>query len=83
MIPRAKFVSPILGCMRWLKAVLAAILVTVSAPVGLARATIYKFIDLDKFPKQVSLGGRAVAWVEAEVEEWVLEKIEARDAEAL
>ncbi|MDO6528229.1 AlpA family transcriptional regulator [Motilimonas sp. 1_MG-2023] len=50
---------------------------------GLARATIYKFIDLDKFPKQVSLGGRAVAWVEAEIEEWVLEKVEARDAEDL
>ena len=50
---------------------------------GLARPTIYKFIKAGEFPKQVSLGGRAVAWVEAEVEEWVLEKIEARDAEAL
>jgi prophage regulatory protein len=31
------------------------------------------------FPKPVKLGARAVAWVESEVEEWILARIEERD----
>lgn len=46
---------------------------------GLARSTIYKFMDESMFPKQVSLGGRNVAWLESEVHEWILDKIEKRD----
>lgn len=48
---------------------------------GLARSTIYKYIDEGTFPKSVSLGDRAVAWVESEVQEWILERIEARDCQ--
>lgn len=47
---------------------------------GLARSTIYKYIAEEAFPKPVSLGTRAVAWVESEVQDWILEKIEQRDA---
>lgn len=47
---------------------------------GLGRSTIYKYIAEGAFPKPVSLGARAVAWVESEVEDWVLDKIEQRDA---
>ncbi|PSV87507.1 AlpA family phage regulatory protein [Photobacterium leiognathi] len=36
---------------------------------GLDRSSNYKFIEDGRFPKSVSLGDRAVAWVEAEVEE--------------
>lgn len=46
---------------------------------GLARSTIYKYIDDGIFPKSVSLGGRSVAWAESEVQEWILERIEERD----
>ncbi|CAK2441751.1 prophage regulatory protein [Vibrio crassostreae] len=46
---------------------------------GLARATIYKYMDEGCFPKSVSLGGRAVAWEESEVEEWILERLRVRD----
>lgn len=46
---------------------------------GLARSTVYKFINAQEFPKQVSLGGRSVGWIESEVEAWIVEKIEARD----
>ncbi|MCG6202329.1 helix-turn-helix transcriptional regulator [Psychromonas antarctica] len=46
---------------------------------GLARATVYKHIANNKFPKSVSLGERAVAWIESEVEEWMLERIAERD----
>ncbi|MDV2312019.1 AlpA family phage regulatory protein, partial [Vibrio cholerae] len=37
-----------------------------------SRSTIYKFMaDETDFPKSVPLGGRAVAWVESEIEEWM------------
>ncbi|MGY2191505.1 helix-turn-helix transcriptional regulator [Pseudomonas pergaminensis] len=46
---------------------------------GLARSTIYKYIDEGIFPKSVSLGDRCVGWVEGEVHDWILARIEARD----
>lgn len=46
---------------------------------GLARSTIYKFISEDCFPKPVPLGERAVAWIEGEIQEWILERIALRD----
>ncbi len=46
---------------------------------GLARSTIYKYIDEGTFPKSVSLGDRSVGWVEGEVHDWILVRIEARD----
>ncbi|WP_027858407.1 AlpA family transcriptional regulator [Marinobacterium jannaschii] len=46
---------------------------------GLARSTIYKYISEGTFPKPVSLGERAVAWVESEISDWILDKIEKRD----
>jgi len=48
---------------------------------GLGRSTIYKYIEEGVFPKSVSLGGRAVAWVESEVMGWVMARIEARDTQ--
>ena len=46
---------------------------------GLGRSSIYKLIEQGEFPKQVSLGERAVGWVESEIEEWIISKIEERD----
>ena len=46
---------------------------------GLARSTIYKYISESAFPKPVPLGERAVAWVEDEIHEWILERIAQRD----
>ncbi|MAN52124.1 MULTISPECIES: helix-turn-helix transcriptional regulator [unclassified Marinimicrobium] len=48
---------------------------------GLSRSTIYKYIEDGLFPRSVSLGGRAVAWVEQEVHDWILARIEERDQE--
>ena len=45
---------------------------------SLSRATIYKYMADDSFPKPVSLGVKSVAWVEDEVENWVMDKIEHR-----
>ena len=47
---------------------------------GLARSTVYKCIEEDTFPRPVPLGGRSVGWVEEEVQEWVLARVEERDA---
>jgi len=44
---------------------------------GLSRSTIYLRIAEGRFPKPVSLGGRAVGWLEAEVQEWLTRRIEA------
>lgn len=52
----------------------------VQALTSLARATIYKYIQEGAFPKQVSLGANAVAWVEEEVLTWIEGKVLERDA---
>lgn len=46
---------------------------------GLARSTIYKYIGEGTFPKPVSLGDRCVGWVDLEVRDWILARIEERD----
>ncbi|MBY6226424.1 AlpA family transcriptional regulator [Ferrimonas balearica] len=47
---------------------------------GRARSTDYKYINDGNFPKPISLGERKVAWLESEIQDWILEKIEQRDA---
>ena len=47
---------------------------------GLARSTIYKYIGEGTFPRPVPLGERRVAWVESEVHNWILARIEERDS---
>lgn len=37
---------------------------------GVAKATIYNWIELGQFPKPVKLGERAVAWRTADLKEW-------------
>ena len=46
------------------------------ARTGLSRSTIYLRIAEGSFPKPVSLGGRAVGWIEAEVNDWLKQQIE-------
>ena len=56
----------------------------VKARTGLSRSTIYLRISRGEFPKPVSLGGRAIGWVEAEVNDWLSQRIEAsRKAEQI
>ena len=47
----------------------------VLARTGLSRSTIYVRLDHGRFPRPVSLGRRAVGWIEAEVDEWIRERI--------
>lgn len=39
--------------------------------VGLSRSSVYKFISEGRFPKQVSLGARAVGFYEHEIDMWI------------
>lgn len=48
---------------------------------GLSRSSIYKYISAGQFPKPVHLGERTVAWVEGEIEDWLMEKVKKRDFE--
>lgn len=47
---------------------------------GLSGATIYRLIKSGTFPAPVKVGIRASAWVGAEVDRWVAERIADRDA---
>ena len=47
----------------------------VMARTGLSRSTIYLRLDQGRFPSPVSLGGRAVGWIESEIDEWMRNRI--------
>ena len=49
----------------------------VKARTGLSRSTIYLRVAKGSFPAPVSLGGRAVGWIEVEVNDWLAKRIEA------
>ncbi|GAB5452313.1 MAG: hypothetical protein Hals2KO_26410 [Halioglobus sp.] len=49
----------------------------VKSRTGLSRSTIYLRISEGRFPKPVSLGGRAVGWIDKEIADWVNQQIEA------
>jgi len=49
----------------------------VKARTGLSRSTIYLRVSEGCFPKPISLGGRAVGWIEAEIQDWLEKRIEA------
>lgn len=42
---------------------------------GLSRSTIYSRIQDGTFPKPISLGDRAVGWLEGEVQEWIENRV--------
>ena len=43
----------------------------VMARTGLSRSTIYVRLEQGRFPRPVSLGGRAVGWIDSEIDEWM------------
>jgi prophage regulatory protein len=46
-----------------------------------SRSTIYQLIAQGKFPKPISLGARAVAWLESDIDAWIEARIENGRAE--
>jgi prophage regulatory protein len=49
----------------------------VKARTGLSRSTIYLRVAEGRFPHPISLGGRAVGWVESEIQQWLEQQIAA------
>ncbi len=47
----------------------------VKARTGLSRSAIYQKATRGIFPKPVSLGARAVGWLEAEIEDWLAQQV--------
>lgn len=43
---------------------------------GLSRSTIYLRMANNEFPHPISLGGRAVGWLEEDINEWIVTRIE-------
>lgn len=48
----------------------------VEARTGLSRSSIYKYMSDGVFPRPVSIGPKAVRWVDSEVSAWILAQIE-------
>jgi len=42
---------------------------------GLSRSTIYLRMAEGKFPQQISLGSRAVGWINSEIIDWIEHRI--------
>ena len=47
--------------------------------VGMSKSFVYDLITQDKFPKPVKVSSRISCWVAAEVDQWVQDRIDARD----
>jgi len=48
----------------------------VMANIGLSRSSIYLRVAEGTFPKPVSLGARAVGWLQSDIEEWLRQRVE-------
>lgn len=44
---------------------------------GLSRSTIYAMMKDGKFPKSISLGARAIGWIESDIQGWIDSRIAA------
>jgi prophage regulatory protein len=48
---------------------------TVIEQTGLSRSSIYLRMKNNKFPQSISLGDRAIAWLEEDINQWIEDKI--------
>lgn len=49
----------------------------VKARTGLSRSSIYKLAAVGSFPNPIRLGARSVGWLEAEINEWLDDRLVA------
>jgi prophage regulatory protein len=52
----------------------------VIAMTGMSRSMIYLNAAKGEFPRQVQLCGRRVMWVEAEIQKWIKQMMDKREA---
>jgi len=50
---------------------------------GYSKASIYRLIRQGRFPVQVKIGPRSVAFIESEVDEWINQRIEESRSDGL
>ncbi|EPT9252276.1 helix-turn-helix transcriptional regulator [Vibrio alginolyticus] len=46
----------------------------------LSKASLYRYMQAGLFPRNVSLGGGAIAWSQEEVEAWIMKRLQDRDS---
>jgi len=51
----------------------------VIAKTGLSRSTIYKLVGENKFPPRVQLSTRTMGFLEAEVDQWLIDRVADRN----
>ena len=44
---------------------------------GISRSTLYTLVKSKQFPRQISLGARAVGWLESDVEAYIAARVAA------
>jgi len=44
---------------------------------GISRSSIYLRMSKGEFPKSISLGDRAIGWLESDIKQWLEDKIQA------
>lgn len=54
----------------------------VIAKTSLSRSSLYALVGRGEFPKQIKLSARSSGWLESEVDQWIEDRISARDNEA-
>jgi len=42
---------------------------------GLSRSTIYNLISKRQFPRQIELSTHSVGWIEEDIQNWIVERI--------
>lgn len=55
-------------------------LLEVRSRVPYSRSSLYRLIALGEFPAPFALGARAVAWREADIDDWIRARIESGQA---
>jgi prophage regulatory protein len=50
----------------------------VEAHTGLSRSTIYARVREGSFPAPISLGAKAVGWLQSDIEDWIAERVRSR-----
>jgi predicted DNA-binding transcriptional regulator AlpA len=55
----------------------------VCARVGLKRSTVYRLISLGRFPKHIKLSEHASAWIDSEIDDFMIARIAERDHESV
>jgi prophage regulatory protein len=53
----------------------------VKEQIHLSEASIYRLAKQGDFPKQIKLGVKASGWLQWEIDDWIQERINARDSE--